>query len=292
MAQTIIALGFFDGVHLGHQAILHRTAQLAQAGGLASAAITFQNHPRSFLQGRSPQLITSIPKRRRLIEQAGVQAVFVLPFDQQMADTPAEQFATDLVEKYGAVAAVCGESFRFGKNAEGQPQLLRDMGLEVHICPGVLSDQGEVISSTAIRALVREGEMEKAARYLGRPFSIEGPVAHGHKVGRRLGFPTLNQVPDEAMLLPRRGVYAGQVVLPDGSAYPALTNVGSRPTFTSADIVSVESHLLDFEGDLYGLDIETRLLRFIRPERTFGSAEALQAQIARDVDQARATPGR
>jgi len=282
----VVALGFFDGVHLGHQAILGTAARLAREAGLQSAAITFERHPRSLVRGRAPQLITTAARRQALMLEQGVERVIALPFDAQTADTAPADFARALAETYGALAVVCGESYRFGKDAAGTPDLLREIGLSVHICPKVRDAEGNTISSTAVRGLVREGETLRAALYLGRPFALEGTVIHGQQVGRRLGFPTLNLAPADDIVLPRRGVYASEVRLQDGRSFPALTNVGSRPTFSSADIVSVESHIPGFEGDLYGSDVAIELLRFLRPERAFESPEALRAQIAADFREA------
>lgn len=285
MDKKIIALGFFDGVHIGHREILGRAALRARQLGLESAALTFLRHPKGLVRGIAPPLITAYEKRRSLILQQGIGQVIALPFDAQMADMAAEDFVAMLAEDHGAAGVVCGEDFRFGKNAAGTPALLAQAGLEIIVCQKVADAGGRAVSSTAIRRLIEEGDVEKAARWLGRPFELEGTVVHGQKVGRRLGFPTLNLVPDQGLVLPRRGVYSGRVAV-GREVYPALTNVGSRPTFTSADIVSVESHVLGFEGDLYGSQIAVEFLRFLRPERAFESAEALREQIERDLQAA------
>ena len=282
----VVALGFFDGVHLGHQAILGTAAGLAAEKGLESAAITFERHPRSLVRGRAPQLITTAARRQALMLAQGVGRVIALPFDEKTADTAPEDFARTLMETFGAVQVVCGESYRFGKNAAGTPDLLREIGLAVHICPKVQDEHGATISSTAVRGLIREGEMAQACLYLGRPFALEGEVIHGQQMGRRLGFPTLNLAPADDIVLPRRGVYSGAVRLESGQTFPALTNVGTRPTFSSADIVSVESHIPGFRGDLYGTGVAVQLLRFLRPERAFETPEALRAQIAEDFREA------
>ena len=249
--------------------------------------MTFESHPRALVLGRAPDLITSFSRRCELIRQAGVKQVYALPFDQKMANTSPEEFATILRDRFGAVAVVCGENFRFGKNAAGTPAFLEEFGLRVHVCKPVYSGK-ELVSSTRIRNCVREGHVHRAAQLLGRPFSMEGPVVSGYQVGRKLGFPTINVKPLAGGLIPRRGVYVTDVFI-GGNLYRAVTNVGTRPTFTDADIVSIESHLLTFQGDLYGEEAEVRFLRYLRPERSFENGEALRAQIAADIEEARKT---
>ena len=285
--KRVLALGFFDGVHRGHASILQEACRLAAELGAESGAVTFESHPRALVLGRAPDLITSFSRRCELIRQAGVKQVYALPFDQKMANTSPEEFATILRDRFGAVAVVCGENFRFGKNAAGTPAFLEEFGLRVHVCKPVYSGK-ELVSSTRIRNCVREGHVHRAAQLLGRPFSMEGPVVSGYQVGRKLGFPTINVKPLAGGLIPRRGVYVTDVVI-GGNLYRAVTNVGTRPTFTDADIVSIESHLLTFQGDLYGEEAEVRFLRYLRPERSFENGEALRAQIAADIEEARKT---
>lgn len=285
--KRVLALGFFDGVHRGHASILQAACRLAGEKRAESGAVTFERHPRALVRGRAPDLITSFSRRCQLIRQAGIQEVFALPFDQEMADTSPEDFAAMLQARFGAVAVVCGENFRFGKNAAGTPDFLREIGLEVQVCKPVYSGK-ELVSSTRIRNCVREGHVHRAAQLLGRPFFIEGPVVSGYQVGRKLGYPTINIAPMAGGLIPRRGVYVTDVSI-GGQAYRGVTNVGTRPTFTDADIISIESHLLTFRGDLYGAEAEVRFLRYLRPERSFESGEALRAQIAADIEEARKT---
>ena len=282
--KRVLALGFFDGVHRGHASILQEACRLAKELGAESGAVTFKSHPRALVLGRAPDLITSFARRCDLIRKAGVQQVFALPFDQKMADTTPAEFATMLQQQFGAVAVVCGENFRFGKNAAGTPAFLQEFGLQVRVCKPVYSGK-ELVSSTRIRNCVREGHVHRAAQLLGRPFCLEGPVVSGYQVGRKLGYPTINIAPSAGGLIPRRGVYVTDVTI-GGSTYRAVTNVGTRPTFTDADIVSVESHLLTFQGDLYGKEAEVRFLRYLRPERSFENGDALRAQIAADIEEA------
>ena len=282
--KRVLALGFFDGVHRGHASILREACRLAEELGAESGAVTFESHPRALVLGRAPDMITSFERRCDLIRQAGVQRVYALPFDQKMADTSPEEFAVMLRDRFGAVAVVCGENFRFGKNAAGTPDFLRDFGLQVQVCKPVYSGK-ELVSSTRIRSCVREGHVHRAAQLLGRPFMMEGPVVSGYQVGRKLGYPTINIAPLSGGLIPRRGVYVTEVSI-GGGVYRAVTNVGTRPTFTDADIISIESHLLTFDGDLYGETAEVRFLRYLRPEKSFENGDALRAQIAADIEEA------
>lgn len=283
--RRVLALGFFDGVHRGHARILQTAAALARELDAESGAVTFESHPRALVLGRAPDMITTFAQRCDLIRAQGISQVFALPFDQEMADTPPAEFARLLKQRFGAVAVVCGENFRYGKNAAGTPAEFQKHGLQVRVCPPVLSGK-EPISSTRIRECVREGHVVRARQLLGRPFMMEGPVVSGHQVGRKLGYPTINTRPEVGGLMPHRGVYVTDVII-GGGTYRAVTNVGTRPTFSDADIVSVESHLLTFAGDLYGETATVQFLRYLRPERSFENGDALRAQIAADIEEAK-----
>ena len=287
--QRVIALGFFDGVHRGHQAILRTASALAAEKGMQSAAVTFESHPRAYVRGRAPDMISTFRRRCALLQEAGASLVIALPFDRRMAETSPEEFADLLKERYRCAAVVCGENFRFGKNAAGKPEDLSRFGLETHTVPPVTYG-GRVISSTYIRECVRQGKVGLARRLLGRPFALEGHIVGGFQVGRTLGYPTVNLCVDDGILLPRRGVYVTEALV-EGKRLKAVTNVGTRPTFTDADIVSVESYLLDFSGDLYGEAIQVRFLKFLRPERGFADGDALREQIGEDIRQALAYRG-
>lgn len=283
------ALGFFDGVHRGHAAILQKTAETARVLALRPAALTFREHPRSLTGSGAPPLLTSNVQREALIRAQGMEEVLLLTFDSDFAALSPEQFVTDVLCKtFRCGAVVSGENYRFGRGARGTPELLRQMGpglgLRVFTCPAV-ADEGGPVSSTRVRRLVESGEMESAGRMLGRPFAIEGEVVHGVRVGRRLGFPTINILPQPGLALPPYGVYATYVDI-GGERIPAVTNVGVRPTFTDEGRVSVESHLMGFERDVYEQTARVDFLRFLRPERAFASAEELRGQIARDVQSA------
>ena len=282
--QRVVALGFFDGVHRGHQDILSTTARLAREKGMEAAAVTFESHPRAYVRGRAPDMINTFPSRCDLLKQAGAELVIALPFDRQMAETTPTAFAEMLRDRYRAAVVVCGNNFRFGRNAAGKPEDLAAFGLETHVVPPVLFG-GRVVSSTYIRESVRDGKVGRAKQLLGRPFFLEGPIVGGFQVGRTLGYPTINIRVENGILMPHRGVYVSRVTV-DGQSFQAVTNVGTRPTFTDADIVSVESHLLDFSGDIYGHEAQVDFLKFLRPERSFRDGDALRAQIAKDIRQA------
>lgn len=282
--KRVIALGFFDGVHRGHQAILKKAVALAREKGMQTAAVTFETHPRAYVRGRAPDMINTFQRRCALLQQAGAQLVMALPFDQKMAETSPAAFAQLLRDQYRAAVVVCGDNFRFGRNAAGKPADLEAFGLETHVVPPVLYG-GRVVSSTYIRESVRDGKVGLARRLLGRPFSLEGPIVGGFQVGRTLGYPTINIRVDDGLLMPHRGVYVTRVTV-DGQSFQAVTNVGTRPTFTDADIVSVESHLLNFTGDIYGHEATVEFLKYLRPERGFTDGEALREQISKDIRQA------
>ena len=248
--KRVIALGFFDGVHRGHRAILQKAVDLAREKGMQTAAVTFESHPRAFVRGRAPDMINTFERRCALLQEAGAQLVIALPFDQKMAETSPEAFAEMLRDQYRGAVVVCGDNFRFGRNAAGSPADLERFGLETHVVPPVVFS-GRVVSSTYIRESVRDGRVGRARQLLGRPFFLEGPIVGGFQVGRTIGYPTINIRVENGILMPHRGVYVSRVTV-DGQSFKAVTNVGTRPTFTDADIVSVESHLLDFSGDIYG----------------------------------------
>ena len=282
--KRVIALGFFDGVHRGHRAILQKAVDLAREKGMQTAAVTFESHPRAFVRGRAPDMINTFQRRCALLQEAGAQLVIALPFDRKMAETSPQAFAEMLRDQYRAAVVVCGDNFRFGRNAAGKPADLEAFGLETHVVPPVVFS-GRVVSSTFIRESVRDGSVGRAKQLLGRPFFLEGPIVGGFQVGRTLGYPTINIRVDNGILMPHKGVYVSRVTV-DGQSFKAVTNVGTRPTFTDADIVSVESHLLDFSGDIYGHEAAVEFLKFLRPERSFRDGDALRAQIARDIRQA------
>lgn len=296
--KRVIALGFFDGVHLGHGALLKRTAEVGHQKGLTPAALTFDRHPGSVLTGKQVPLLTTVSDREALMaELYGIREAVVLPSGGGALDTPWREFVTDfLVKEQNVAHVVAGADFRFGRGGEGTVDKLRalcaQLGLGCDIIPKV-ELEGRVISSTYIRTLVAQGDMEAAGRFLGHPYRLTGRVEHGKKLGSRLGFPTVNLTLAPELLVPAYGVYAARVrVLPcgDGEAesYLAVTNIGVRPTVDDSARVTVESFLLDFEGDLYGRDLRLELYRRLRPERRFDGLEELKAAVMENVRQTRA----
>ncbi len=290
--KRVIALGFFDGLHLGHQALLRRAAERGAERALAPALLTFDRSPREFVTGTPVPLLTTVQERRRTAAALfpGLE-VIALPFDRTMMTMPWEDFVVMLSETYQAGWLVAGHDFRFGHKNAGNADLLREkaaeLGLDCDVIPAVRME-GVTVSSTHIRALLEQGEAEAARRFLGRPFAISGPVRHGKRLGSsRLGAPTVNLVPDPRQLTPAFGVYVARVTV-DGVSFPAVTNVGVRPTVDTDGGVTVESHLLTPAGDLYGAVCRVEFLKMLRPERRFESLEALGAQIAADAAAARA----
>ncbi len=280
MEKKVLALGFFDGVHKGHAKIIKTAAQTAREKGTVSACLTFSIHPRALVSDKAPELITGEREKIGLIKACGADEVIVLPFDEKTAGTSPRDFALFLKNELFCDTAVCGENFRFGKGAAGTPSDLRENGVATIVCSDVLSG-GEIVSSTLIRRLVKEGDVSRAKDALGRPFSLTGKVLHGYRIGSKLSFPTANLAPEKGMLLPGRGVYATRVLTRDGE-FAAVTNVGVRPTFGDSEKITVESHIMGFSGELYGEEIKVSFFRKIRNETRFDSAEALKARIEED----------
>ena len=288
MRPVVVALGNFDGVHLGHQAVLARAVEEAGRLGGRVVAATFWPHPRSVLgAGASPGLLTTIEDRREALLGYGADEVRAIPFDLVLSRKSPEEFVGDvLVGELGARAVVVGENFRFGYKAAGDfgelRRLMRDYGGDAHAVE--VRGAGGEISSTRIRRLLLEGDAAEAARLLGRPYSVRGEVVAGDRRGRTIGFPTANVRPDPAVIVPARGVYACAVRVGDES-HAACTNVGVAPTFERGEN-RIEAHLLDFAGDLYGRIVEVAFLQRIRGERRFSGVEELKEQIGKDVEEA------
>jgi riboflavin kinase/FMN adenylyltransferase len=274
-----VAIGTFDGVHLGHREVI--------AG--AETVVTFDPHPQSVVApGSQPKLLTTLERKAELIETLGVEELVVIPFDGDFAARSAQDFVEHvLVERVQATHVSVGENFRFGHKAQGDVELLRgDARFETRVVP-LLEVDGEVVSSSHIRGLVSGGAVQYADQLLGAPFAVEGEVQHGDKRGRTLGFPTANLVPRPGYVVPGHGVYACRVALPDGALVPAATNVGVRPQFVTGRGELIEAFLIDWSGDLYGQRIRIEFLRRLRGERRFESVDALVEQMGRDVDEAR-----
>ena len=293
MKSTVIALGFFDGVHRGHGALLRRTAEVACRLDATPAAFTFDRPPKEVVTGKPVPLINSPQERQELMERLyGIRQVIMAPFDHAMMTMPWQDFITELlVKRYGAVHLVAGHDYHFGYKNAGNPQLLqekcRQLGLGCDIIPKVEYD-GVTVSSTYIRQLVKAGQLERAAEFLGHRHCLSQTVSHGFRFGRTIGIPTINFTVPDHVLVPERGVYITRVDLPDGSSYAGVTNVGTRPTVSDSADVSIETFLLDFDGDLYGKRIRLEFCRRLREERKFETAQALKAEVEKNVAQARA----
>jgi len=290
--RRVIALGFFDGVHIGHGALLQCVVQRAAQLGASPAAFTFDIHPESLIFGRTTPVLTDLAQRRELMARLyHIHDVIVAHYDTRMMRTPWHDFVTDyLVAQQGAVHLVVGHDFRFGYRGEGNPQrlaaLCRELGLGCDDIQPVLQD-GITVSSTYIRKLVAQGEVALAGSFLGHPHCLSGTVTHGKKLGRSLGFPTVNLTIPEGVVVPAHGVYATRVTV-DGSTYDAVTNVGIRPTVDTDGAVTAESFLLDFDGDLYGKALRLDFYKFLRPEQQFTDLATLSQEIEENVRQAQA----
>jgi riboflavin kinase / FMN adenylyltransferase len=269
-----VAIGTFDGVHLGHQAVIDD----------ADTVLTFEPHPLRVIHPEAaPKLIMPFSIKRDVIEGLGVSELVVIPFDQGFSEIDPERFCGEiLVQRLGAKRVSVGENFRFGAKAKGDPELLSSREeFETRVVPLVEVD-GETVSSTRIRALVAAGEMEAARHCLGAPFMVEGMVVEGDRRGRTLGFPTANLVPDDSLVVPGHGVYAAFA-----NGRPAAVNVGVRPMFDTGRGLLIEAHLIDFEGELYGDMLRVAFVERLRGERRFPGVENLIAQMHRDVEEAR-----
>ena len=289
MEKTIFALGFFDGVHIGHAALLKTCQELASESGCRGGVVTFSSHPDTLVLGKTPRLINTPRDRERLLrEQFGMETVVTLPFDRQMLECPWDAFLNMLCRDYGAAGFVCGEDFCFGAGGMGNAGRMiiycRSAGLPWAVVPEQTLD-GIRISSTYIRDQIESGDMATAVKFLGHPHILTGQVIHGQHLGTTLGIPTANlRLPPE-LAVPAFGVYTCRCII-DGKAYPAVTNVGIRPTVGGQD-VTVEPWILDYRGDLYGREITLEFYRFLRPEQKFPDLQALKAEILQNAAQAR-----
>lgn len=292
---AVVSLGVFDGVHLGHRAILARNVAVARELGLRPTVVTFRDHPKRVLLGRAPRTLTTLEHRLEHFRRAGIDHTLALAFDDALRETSADRFVDRvLVSALRAEAFVLGFDSKFGQGRRGGPELLRQRGFPVEVVPKVLVGQ-RAVSSTAIREAVELGDLAGAARMLGRPVSVLGHVVHGQELGRTLGFPTANL--DLAHELhPPPGVYACRARVirePERGLQevrrPAVTNIGFRPTVDgeAAQEPTLEVHMLDFEGDLYGRVLELEFVERLREEQRFPNLDALREQIGRDVAEAR-----
>jgi riboflavin kinase/FMN adenylyltransferase len=293
---TVITIGAYDGVHLGHQAVIADVRRLAAERGCKSAVVTFNRHPALVVRPESaPRLLTDLDQKLELLAQTGVDATVVVDFDEQRSQETPENFVQEiLVDGLTTRGVVVGEDFHFGYHRRGNVPLLRELGardgFDVLPVPlvGRIDGVDEPVSSTAIRRALAGGDIEIANRMLGRPFEARGVVVTGDKRGRLLGFPTANvEVPNQ-VCLPADGVYAGWYLRPDGRQHACAINLGRRPTFYEhADHSLLEAHLLDFNDDLYGENASVQFTAFLRSERKFDGIDALVAQLKHDIESAR-----
>ncbi len=286
----VVALGNFDGVHAGHQAVIGAAVAEARARGVPALVATFDPHPvRHFKPETAPFRLTSLDQRQRYLAEAGADAMVVFAFGDRLANVTADEFvAAWLGGHLGATGVVTGEDFTFGKGRGGNIATLQTLGAAAGITStsvGPVCDAEGPISSSRIRAALQAGDCETATRLLTRPFAVQGPVIHGDKNGRKLGFPTAN-VDMGGYLRPRYGIYAVRGHLADGRVLNGAANLGIRPTFDPPKEL-LEPHFFDFSGDLYGQDIAVEFVSFLRAEAKFDSLDALMAQMARDCDEAR-----
>ncbi len=278
MQNFIFALGFFDGVHLGHQALLKACREMAKKMGCTPGVVTFDRHP----LGPATGLINTVRERERLLRSYGMERILTLPFDEKLRCTSWQDFIREL-QTVGAAGFVCGADFRFGYKGEGTARKLQELA-PCTVVPEQYLD-GVRISSTHIRSLILDGKTEEAVRFLGHPHVLSGTVVSGRKLGRTIGVPTANIALPAGVMTPKFGVYACRAITKHG-AFLAVTNIGTRPTVDGA-AVTVEPWLLDFEGDLYGQEITLELYAFLRPEQKFENLTALQAEIQKNALQTR-----
>jgi riboflavin kinase / FMN adenylyltransferase len=286
-----LAIGVFDGVHLGHQAVISTSAEHARAANGTPVVVTFDPHPEKILRPeKAPHLLTATPHKIALIRTLGVGHLLIITFNRQFAATEPEDFVQQLVQHSKPLREICvGHEWSFGKNRRGNLESLTQLGVKfdfnvVGIPP--VSVNGEIVSSTTIRRAVEAGDLKKAATMLGREYTILGTVVHGDDLGKKIGFPTAN-LSAHSEQFPPNGVYFAEAKL-DGVFYPGVVNLGYRPTVSSGKSDrTLEIHLLDFKRDIYGKDLELRFVRYLRPEAKFENVDALVRQIERDVQQAR-----
>lgn len=289
-----IALGNFDGVHNGHRALISRAVDKAQELGIKSGVFTFSNHPKNFFAG--DQIVKNIiyqEEKAKLIEDLGVDYLFNVEFTSEIASMEPVDFIDHiLVDKLNLKEAFCGFNYRFGFKAAGNPQVLREEGLVkgYHVNEiEPVTVEGDVVSSTLIRGLIRSGKMEECEKYLGRKYSIGGEVVVGNRLGRTIGFPTSNIMIDENMVTPPNGVYITYCIHND-EKYPSVTNVGVKPTIGSFQ-KNMETHIFNFDKELYGKHIRVEFLKMTRDEAKFSSVEELSAQIVKDCEEAKSYHG-
>ena len=285
---TAVALGYFDGIHLGHRAVLMKALERARVKNLVPVVMLFDIHPRKLISGKIPPMLTTESDKRDILLKMGFEVVD-FDFKKAMNYTP-EQFIDEiLIGQLNAKSVTCGYDYHYGKGGKGSAETLESqlsrLGVEVFAQMPVLLD-AEAISSTAIRELISKGDIKKANRMLGNAFTYDFPVEKGDRIGRTIGFPTINQFFPEDFIVPKYGVYASVVTL-YGKTYPAVTNVGVRPTVEGTASMRSETCIMDFSGDLYGKNVKVSLMEYIRDEKKFSSLDGLAQQISKDIVKAR-----
>lgn len=288
MEKRVFALGFFDGVHVGHQALLQQCCCLAKQLDCVPGAVTFDAHPMQYVTGQAPLLINTAADRLALLRRFGMEQVHTVRFDEKTKELNYRDFFRLLTSQLGAVGLVCGDDYRFGKGGEGTADTLRALCREAGIPCEVVPQQtvdGIRVSSTHIRTLLEKGDLEQAVRFLGHPHVLSGTVVSGRQLGRTIGIPTANLHIPEGVAVPRFGVYACKAFAGQGQ-YLAVTNVGTRPT-VGGHRITVEPWLLDFDADLYGQTLTLEFYAFLRPEQKFDALPQLQQQIQADAQQTR-----
>lgn len=307
--KTAVALGNFDGVHIGHRKILTEAGEVAREKDMMSICFTFSVHPREFRElsgGKTMKFLSEPSDKLELMSDLGIDAVVAIPFTREIMTMDPEAFVKDiLVKKLNVGSVHCGFNYSFGDKASGNPELLKklgsELGFEVHVQDPVTID-GETVSSTSIREIVEKGDMEKASQFLGRPFALNGQVSQGRHIGRTIGFPTANFSPDPHMVLPPNGVYFTSVKIFDREGRPELdeegnevilpgiTNLGTKPTVGGKEM-SVETYIYDFNQDIYGKEIRVYFLKWERPEKNFASLDELKAMIQKNCRDGRVFHG-
>lgn len=299
--HSALALGFFDGVHIGHQVVINQAICEAKRQGHVPAVVTFKDHPKSLVEGTSPLILTTIEQRLALFEALGVEVALVLSFSEELCRlSPKEYVENILMAAMGACFISVGYNHHFGRDRQGDADLLvqlgQVMGFKVEVTSAILLD-GKEVSSSRIREAIWHGDMESAHRWLSRPYTILATVVRGSARGRSIGFPTANLSTEIFQVMPRQGVYIGQARLSKDRLIPALINVGTRPTFEQSPIdgmsikdlarpLTIEVHLLDFDQDIYGQQLAVSFLKYLREERKFTDLPALQDQIRTDCREA------
>jgi riboflavin kinase / FMN adenylyltransferase len=286
-----LAIGFFDGLHKGHQTVITKAIQKAKELSIRSAVMTFNPHPSHVLGGGENKIgyITPFEEKKRILESMGVDAIFVVKFDMQLASLKPSEFVDLFIKSLGVKHVTAGFDYSFGSKGAGTMEDMKKLSAGVYetTIVGKVTDNADKISSTRIRKLLSEGNVEEASLLLGRNFRTIGTVVGGEKKGRQLGFPTANVSPSEGSILPENGVYAVRFLV-DGTSMNGVCNVGVKPTFNNPDIKSpmVEVHILDYDGDLYDKEVAVEWVKHIRAEKKFESIDALKSQIERDKEMA------